>query len=664
MLQDPKQGPIFLVVDALDESPISRGKLRPRAQVLDIVKGLIKLKLPHLHLCITSRPEIDIRDVLQDLEPSSVPLHNQDGQINDIATYVESVISSDVEMRKWPLTEKKLVIDTLAKNGGGMYVIIAVVIHTAFSCDGFRFRWASCQLDTLRLCRVERIPAVLKELPQSLDETYERTLRVLDEEKWKFAHRIFQLLVICARPLHVQEVAEVFSISVIDEATGIPKFNQRQRPENAESAVLSACSSLISVVDVYGQKQVQFSHLSVQEFLTSNRLQDECPQRLSRFHVLHLDAHTFFAKSCLSVLLQLTSRIHKDTVKSMFPLATYAAEHWAGHAKSGDVSLLTGDGIGRLFEDTSRFAAWTWVFDIDNPSGPHMVSTHPGIPETSPLYYAALCGFLDMVKRLVNLRPGDINTRGHDGGTPLHAALRNGHSDVASLLLERKADPNARDKRDETPLQVASRQGDVKAMKKLIRFKANLDVKNRDNETALSLASRDGRLEAVRLLLKEGADVKQQVRTALHVASENGHDDIAALLLDKGAKVDALERNLRTPLHLAADKGRVEVTRLLLTRGADVNAREESELTPLHMASSGGQVETTRLLLDFRANVNAEDREGWTALHLAAYNGYLEVGKLLLKRGATRDRKNHEGNTPLQLASECHHTKFAQILRE
>jgi hypothetical protein len=138
MLEDPKQAPVFLVVDALDECPISRGILTPRAQVLDIVKVLVELKLPHLHFCITSRPEFDIRAVFDPLEPSSVSLHDQEGQIEDIAQYVKSVVSSDVTMREWPKEEKKLVIDTLAKNGGGMCVTIVV-------CDPHRFliRWLS-----------------------------------------------------------------------------------------------------------------------------------------------------------------------------------------------------------------------------------------------------------------------------------------------------------------------------------------------------------------------------------------------------------------------------------------------------------------------------------------------------------------------------------------
>jgi ankyrin repeat protein len=506
----------------------------------------------------------------------------------------------------------------------------------------------------------------LKALPRTLDETYERTLKGIDEEKWECAHRIFQFLTVSARPLYVQEVAEVFAISIDEEKSqtpGIPDFDPSWRPSDAESAVLSACPSLISVVKTSGEPVIQFSHFSVQEFLTSDRLRDQRSTRLSRFYVLPQPAHTFFAKACLSVLLQLNPHIHKGSIKGKFPLATYAAEHWVSHAQRGDVSHI-GDGMDHIFKkDKPQFAAWIWVYNIDNPSGPHLDCARPRTPKTAPLYYAALCGFLDMVKRLVASHPDDVTTLGRDGGTPLHAALRNGHSDVALLLLKHKAKANAQDNRDETPLQIASRLEDIRAMQSLIDGGADPNAKNRDNETPLTLASRNGRLKAAQLLLENGAKVDHQItseRTALHVAAEHGHHTIALLLLDRGANVDAKDTNLRTPLHGAADQGKVEVARLLLKRGAKVDAQEESQQTPLHLASSGGQVEIARLLLKESADVNAGDGDGWTALHLAVFNGHPRITQLLLDRGADRERKNDGGVTPFQLAPAGQHTDIDQ----
>jgi hypothetical protein len=122
MLRDPEQAPVFIMVDALDECPNSQGLPPPRERALKIMKELIEINLPHLHFCITSRSEIDIRVFLDPLvrEPNSVSLHDQPGQIEDIAEYINSIVNSDTKMEEWSKELKKQVIDTLAKKSSGM----------------------------------------------------------------------------------------------------------------------------------------------------------------------------------------------------------------------------------------------------------------------------------------------------------------------------------------------------------------------------------------------------------------------------------------------------------------------------------------------------------------------------------------------------------------
>jgi hypothetical protein len=127
MLALQGQGMLYVVVDALDECPNSSGIPTQRGLVLNIVKELTSLKLPHFRFCVISRPEIDIRNVFEPLNPHNVTLHEQRGQIEDLANYVESVVHSDPTMQKWPDKVKKQVIDTLAQKGQGVYVMIMVV---------------------------------------------------------------------------------------------------------------------------------------------------------------------------------------------------------------------------------------------------------------------------------------------------------------------------------------------------------------------------------------------------------------------------------------------------------------------------------------------------------------------------------------------------------
>jgi hypothetical protein len=123
MLKVPSKVPICVVVDALDECPDTSGVQSPRQKVLALVKDLVGLCLPNLRLCITSRPNIDIRNVLEPLTSASnrISLHDEDGQKKDIADYVSSVVYSDKTIMRWREKDKELVVETLLDRAGGMY---------------------------------------------------------------------------------------------------------------------------------------------------------------------------------------------------------------------------------------------------------------------------------------------------------------------------------------------------------------------------------------------------------------------------------------------------------------------------------------------------------------------------------------------------------------
>ena len=107
-----------LMMDALDECPNSHGIPSSRAQVLSLVKQLMDLRLPYLHICVTSRPEFDIRATLGRLALHSVSLHDESGQKEDIVDYVKSVVYSDSDetmMRRWREEDKKMVVETLSE---------------------------------------------------------------------------------------------------------------------------------------------------------------------------------------------------------------------------------------------------------------------------------------------------------------------------------------------------------------------------------------------------------------------------------------------------------------------------------------------------------------------------------------------------------------------
>jgi hypothetical protein len=119
MTKIPGQAPVYLIVDALDECPYPHALLSsPRKKVLSFVKQLVESKIPNLRICVSSRPETDIKAVLEALTPHSISLHDESGQMEDINNYIKSVVNSS--MNRLKAEDKQLTIDVLTKNANGM----------------------------------------------------------------------------------------------------------------------------------------------------------------------------------------------------------------------------------------------------------------------------------------------------------------------------------------------------------------------------------------------------------------------------------------------------------------------------------------------------------------------------------------------------------------
>ena len=533
-----------------------------------------------------------------------------------------------------------------------------------------RFRWVFCQLETLRRCFPTVIRRALDELPETLDETYERTLLGIEKEKREFAHRLFKCLVVAFRPLHIDELAEVLAIRFDDGQ--LPRHHVDWRTEDGQEAVLSACSSLIAVVNVDGSPVVQFSHFSVKEFLTSDRLAYST-ENLSRFYVLPHSAHTILAQASLSVLLHLGNRVDKKKIEE-FPFARYAAEHWVGHGQFEDVSSNLWDAMVRLFDpEQPSFATWIWIYDIDHPFRPHMLEAHPVPPEAVPLYYAILCSFRALVEHLIAVHPEDVNARGGYYGAPVNAALAKRNVEMA-LLLEHDADPNTMNEGKVTALYRASESGHRDIVKFLLEHHANVDMRCVFGETALMVAAKEGHFEVAQILLRHGAIVDSLDDldwTPLKLASRYGHLDIVELLIQNGAAVDTQDKDGWTPLKSAARSGHLDIVQLLIQNGAAVDTQDKDGMTPLIEASGRGfsdierctgYLKIVRELLDHGAAVNAQSMELSTPLHFASANGHLSIVELLIERHADVERRSEDQQTPLGWAARYGQLDVVRLL--
>jgi ankyrin repeat protein len=525
-----------------------------------------------------------------------------------------------------------------------------------------RFRWVFCQLETLRQCLPPSVRRTLDEIPESLDETYERVLREIKRPNRDHAYRLLQCLVVAIRPLEVKELAEVLAVD-FDDAEGIAKLKPNWRWEDEEQALLTSCSSLITTVKTEDSRVVQFSHFSVKEYLTSERLATSSGN-VSRYHIDLEPAHTILAQACLSVLLQPDDGVEdsENVVGKSSPLAGYAAEHWVTHARFERVASFLRKAMEYLFSpDMPYFAAWLQLYDIDTHCEWPFNGHEYGESGATPLYYAALCGLQDLVEHLVVKNPQHVNTRGGKYGRPLVAALAGRHLQTASHLLHNGAHVDVRDNYGCTPLNDAVLYGDLEMVQILLDYKAEVNARTTRNETPIHRVSRGSRsgihhhCDIARLLLERGADLNaedEDGETPLHVAAQGKAVGVVRVLLEHGANVGAEDNRGRAPLHGAAENGMVEVVRVLLEHGANVGVEDNQKgRTPLHRAVESGWVEVVRVLLEHGANVGAKDSKGKTPLHRAAEYGMVEVVRVLLEHGANVCAEDNQGRTPLHRAA-------------
>jgi ankyrin repeat protein len=473
-----------------------------------------------------------------------------------------------------------------------------------------------CQLEALRHCLPPSVGRILEELPETLDETYERVLKEINKANREHARRLLQCLTVALRPLRVEELAEVLAIDFDAPIHGgIPQSNPNWRWNDQHQAVLSTCSSLIAIVDDGGYQVVQFSHFSVKEFLTSNRLARSSGD-VSRYHILFEPAHTILAQACLGVLLRLDDHVGEDNVGGI-PLVEYAARYWIDHAQFENVSSRIRDAMEYFFDaDKPHWTAWSLVQKIDAS----WLSFSPErVGDASPLYYVSLGGFYDLANDLVGKHPEHINARGGLMATPLVAALRGKHFRVAELLHRHGAEVDVRDWYERTPLRAACRAEVLDIVEWLLNHGANVNIQNDSFWTPLHSAADGGRLEVLKMLIEHDADI--------HMRTGSG----------------------RSPLHLAANPDlkddQVDIMQVLLDHGADPNARDNDNSTPLHHTSfwqkdgdlmTHGTVEGTRLLLEHGAIIDAEDNEGMTPLQLALEHDRDDIATCLKEHGATR----------------------------
>ncbi|RAQ98684.1 vegetative incompatibility protein HET-E-1 [Stemphylium lycopersici] len=552
-------------------------------------------------------PELMLRSLLCQLVQRSVV----------IPKGVDALFSSCENGQRKPSSHVLLqVIKEAAQEFTHVYVVLDALDECAQRSElmGMLEAVAEWQLDNLHLLMTSRkerdiersLEEYIREEDTTLDQTYDRILTAISEEYAEYAMRILQWLTFSARPLSVEEVAEVVAIDVARD----PAFDRDEVLEDPLE-VLDICSSLVTITtnevdrrSGSAQRIVALAHYSVQEYLVSDRIRQG------------------------------------DEGEQASQLAA---------------SLMA--------KEEPAYLTWIRLHDPDRPwERPNSKKSLDSVP--MPLYYAALLGF-STVTRLLLDKGANVNAQGGRHGNALQAASLEGHEQIVKMLLDAGANVNAEGGDYSNALQAASWRGHEQVVKTLLDAGANVNAEGGEYGNALQAASEGGHEQVFKMLLDAGAEVNTQggrYGNALQAASLEGHEQVVKTLLDAGADINAQGGEYGNALQAASYGGHEQIVKTLLDAGADVNAQGGDYSNALQAASEGGYEQVVKMLLNAGADVNAQGGEYGNALQAASYRGHEQVIKMLLNAGADVNAQGGRYSNALQAASEGGHEQVVKML--
>ncbi|CZR56422.1 uncharacterized protein PAC_06310 [Phialocephala subalpina] len=497
---------VFLVIDGLDECPT---KNNIQKTLLETICRIHKEGHKNLHLLCTSRRTLAIEDMIQpllssvpnfDLNLSSSQGPQGDAVEHDIRLHIDKTFEDDTDYQRWSPELKTLAREKLIEKSQGM------------------FQYVTSQFVILsKLHQPKKIRQALEDLPEGLDETYERILTDIDPQYQKQVLSMLKWLAFSLRPLTLQELAEIFIL----DCNLDPPFDSDNRL-NSPIEVLAYLPGLVekSLVPVDrrrgGLTQITLAHFSIKEYLVSKRIIDG---RAKEFSIAEMDSHLHIADSCLAYHLHLSQSLLVTGEQSAnFPLWEYVAKHWFRHLDKVKFKLWPPPLAGRISQALSpksqSLLNLVWIADPHNRAYINNVKWGERSWDElyTPLYYAAILNAFEVVQFLLE--------KGCD-------------------IEERSPGP-------------------------------------KDHQSALYGAAYFGRQNMVRALLDAGADINAKsgrYGDALHVAVFMGDRDIVYLLLDRGADINAECGIFGTPLETAVVRSEMEIALLLLCVGAKENIR-------------------------------------------------------------------------------------------
>ncbi|KAI6855500.1 hypothetical protein KC343_g118 [Hortaea werneckii] len=659
---------VFLALDALDESPEENDI---RQAMLEELETLVQ-NASNVKLLATSREARDIQESMSMLKAQRINV--ADSKVDkDKRKYVISELSKDRRLSRLSDKTTSLIEDTLSARADGM------------------FRWAHCQIQELKKLKSTKpkyIEDVLRTLPKTLDETYDRVLCAIEERYRPEALTLLRWITYSTTPLTLRQLAEAAIIDPSGEGTvdidnrgdiedsvdilsGLILVYEEDNGSKADDSYDTDedddCDKTIDSHDAHdgqdlssshmsrrsdegdpgsftrrfnSESNVRLAHFSVKEYLDSERI---LKSTAKDFHMDVAREHRFLAQSCLTYLMHYsndTTKLSSEKDQLAYPLLYYSANTWYYHS-----SRQSEGGMGhevRVLNNTAT--THFWLLHNDSVLGDHELQYHEqstlnGFRPAQAIYFSSFLGLRKLAELLL-ARGADVNASGGKYSNALQAASYYGYKDIVQLLLARGADVNASGGYYGSALQAASYQGYEDIVDKLLAAGAYVNAQGGSYSNALYAAAIRGSVEIVQRLLAAGANVNAEggdYGSALQAAAYVGSIGVVERLLAAGANVNAQGGEYGNALQAASNNADQDTVELLLARGADVNALGGYHGSALHTAISKGSVEVVERLLNAGADVNAQGGDFGSALQAAAAleaDCHIEVVERLLTAGA------------------------------
>ncbi|KAL2141319.1 hypothetical protein VTI28DRAFT_2500 [Corynascus sepedonium] len=679
---------VYLIIDALDESPRSLG----RDAVLQALTEIRAWSEPRLHLLVTSRDEADIREELHAKQDEIVILKN-DSIDRDIALFISQHLRQNRRLRKWERHYDRIE-KTFTERAKGV------------------FRWVECQFRALASCprSEDLLEQLLQSLPATLDETYRRMILNIPPASAPYAHQILSLLCCSERPLKVAELLDAVAVELGGQSQ-VFKYNPKRRLEDGQ-AILERPPSTIGSADS--------DTTSSPSFLLNQRvILNSTPEpvlagaargghlevvKLLLDHGAHPDPISlrFALVSGFDDIAKLLIR-HGADVFSTEAAALHAAS-WSGRLEmvefllnmgvdpnqlggpwAPETPLMVAASYGRkdiarlllkrgaLVENPTEIRAailrsTTWSpNDFPQALFSFLSEEARGVDKRHATWDSLLLetpevGSLDTIRDLL----GTIGKAEPLAGTLDRVLDRALHSvwakELFRPLLTYGVDPHIsiHDVREifdkENLFRLLVCRGLANANQPCIRSKS-----------ALTAAAATGSKELVQAFLENGADVNgrnDQGKTALSIAAQFDYRELVPVLLEAGADINAQDNVKRTPMLIAFEKGyQSTIPEQLIKAGADISLPDKYGWNILHRASWNGRLSAAELMLNKGLDPTALENIGRSPLFLAASAGHLNLVRMLLVRAPwMKDQKDYYGLSPLSAAAIMGRTPVVELL--